>query len=115
MEDILDNMDQIAGILTLNEINRYVFKFSYRFFRWSLPHYKAYYDKLRALTAANDVSIPRVSYAQVHHLILIAYLSFSIYENFTKDNHFVPVKFVCYSTLVYSTVISFLVFFIKFL
>lgn len=108
LEDILDNMDQIAGILTLNEINRYVFKFAYRFFRWllRLNMFKTYYRQLKAISdPADRNAIPRVSYAQVNYLVLMAYLSFSIYENFTRDNHFVPVKFVCYSTLVYSTVL----------
>lgn len=105
LEDILDNMDQFAGILTLNEINRYVFKFSYRFFAWSIPQFRKYHGKLKSITAPDHPSIPLVSYAQINYLIIIAYLSFSIYENFTKENHFVPVKFVCYSTLVYSTVL----------
>lgn len=107
LEDILDSMDQIAGILTLNEINKYVFKFAYRWFRWVLHRswFQSYHTKLRGITKPDDESIPLVSYAQINYLLLVAYLSFSVYENFTRDNHFVPVKFVCYSTLVYSTVL----------
>lgn len=105
LEDILDNMDQFAGILTLNEINKYVFKFSYRFFTWAIRRFRKYYGELKSIRKVDNPSIPLVSYAQINYLVLIAYLSFSIYENFTKDNHFIPVKFVCYSTLVYSTVL----------
>lgn len=107
IDAIINNMDQIAGILTLNEINRFVFRASYRFFKWIIRRFfRSYFVTLSMASQKRNFKVPLVSYAQVNYFILVAYLSYAIYQNFSSDSRYVPIKFVCYSTLVYSTILS---------
>jgi hypothetical protein len=98
-------MDVIAGILTLNEINRYIFKYSYKFFLWFIPiSFKKYYNNI--INYENGVYIRRVSISQINYLLIIGYLAYIIYDNIVTEHYFIPIKFVCYSVLVYSTILA---------
>lgn len=98
-------MDVIAGILTLNEINRYMFKYSYKFFLWFIPRsFKKYYNNI--INYENGVYIRRVSVSQINYLLIIGYLAYIIYDNIVTEHYFIPIKFVCYSVLVYSTILA---------
>ena len=49
--------------------------------------------------------IKRISISQANYLFLIGYLSYTIYDNIVTQNYYIPIKFVCYSVLVYSTIL----------
>lgn len=103
---IFSSMDQIAGILALHELNKYVFRISFKFFKWCLL--KDIFRKFnsRLIDQYSDGKIPRVSYAQINYVFLVAYLSYVIYDNIVTEHFYVPIKFVCYSVLIYSTILS---------
>ncbi len=108
MEAIINSMDVIAGILTLNEINRYIFKYSYSFWLWFIPRsFKKYYRNIINYEAG--VFIRFISISQTNYLILIGYLAYIIYDIYHTlfiEKYYIPIKFVCYSVLVYSTILA---------
>lgn len=106
IDEIFDSMDEIAGILALHELNRMVFKKFFKFYKWLLCKrcFKRYCNRLKSQYENNRV--PLVSISQVNYIIIIAYLSYSIYENLVTEKHYIPVKLVCYSVLIYSSILS---------
>lgn len=106
IDEIFSSMDEVAGVLALHELNRVVFKKFFKFYKWFLskPCFKRYCNRLKSQYENNRV--PLVSISQVNYIIIIAYLSYSIYENLLTEKHYIPVKLVCYSVLIYSSVLS---------
>lgn len=106
IDEIFDSMDEVAGVLALHELNRVVFRKSFKFYKWLLCKqvFKKYTNRLKSQYESNR--IPLVSLSQINYIIIIAYLSYSIYENIVTEKHYIPVKLVCYSVLIYSSILS---------
>ncbi|RNA43642.1 hypothetical protein BpHYR1_028863 [Brachionus plicatilis] len=106
IDEIFDSMDEIAGILALHELNRVVFKHSFRFCKWLLTKrfLKKYCTRLKS--QYENSRVPLISVSQINYIVIMAYLSYSIYENLVTEKHYIPVKLVCYSVLIYSSILS---------
>ncbi|CAF1010461.1 unnamed protein product [Brachionus calyciflorus] len=106
IDEIFESMDQIAGVLALHELNKYVFKFSFKFFKWFLLRkcFSRHVSKL--INQYENKKIPLVSLSQLNYIIIIGYLTYVIYDNLVTEKHYIPIKFVCYSVLIYSSILS---------
>jgi hypothetical protein len=106
IDEIFDSMDQIAGILALYELNQIAFRFSFKFFKWVLV--KRFFSRFatRLKDQYENDNIPLISFSQVNYILLMAYLTYSIYDNLVTEKYYIPIKLVCYSILMYANVLS---------
>ena len=95
LDAIINNFDVKAGILTLNELNRYIFKYAYHFYLWFIPRFfKNYYHNI--VNFEDGMPIKRISISQANYLFLIGYLSYTIYDNIVTQNYYIPIKVSIY-------------------
>ena len=110
LDDILRNCSEMAGVFALHASNKIIFYYSYKFFRWMLAtFFKKYHSKLALFSSnleANVASQHLISLSQLSYLLLLAYLTYVIYDNLVTENYYVSIKFVCYSVLIFSTILS---------
>lgn len=106
IDQIFNSMDEIAGILALHEFNNFVFRSSFKFFKWALLKRLFIKFNSKLIKQYKNDKIPFVSLSQINYILLIVYLSYVIYDNIVTENYYIPIKFVCYSVLVYSTILS---------
>ncbi|CAF0970850.1 unnamed protein product [Brachionus calyciflorus] len=99
-------MDQIAGIMALYQLNQYVFKVVFKFFKWLLMKnlFRNYCKRLKRQYELNK--IPILSLFQINYIFIMGCLIFSIYYNLIFKKDYLPIKLVCYFILVYSSVLS---------
>jgi len=105
LDELIDAMDQIAGIIALHEINRYAFRYNYKLMKWILPRYfPRYSNKLIDFNSKNLISL--LSCSQLNYIFLLGFLVYVIYDNLVTENYYIPIKFVCFVVLFYSTCLS---------
>jgi hypothetical protein len=105
LDELMDAMDQIAGIIALHEINRYAFKYTFKLIKWILPRYfPKYTNKLKEFNSQDRISF--VSRSQVNYILILGFLIYVIYDNLVTEYYYIPIKFVCFVVLFYSTCLS---------
>ena len=107
LEGVIEQMDNLAGILVLNEINRFVFKQSYRLFMRWLPWVARYFKcSRRLLQHQPGQRVLRMSFSQVNYLLILGLTGFNLYQSLSDEAAIVPIKLVCFFMFLYSTMLA---------
>lgn len=104
LDELIDAMDQIAGIIALHEINRYAFRYAYKLMKWILPCFPRYSKRLIDFNSKNRIRF--ISWSQLNYILILGFLVYVIYDNLVTENYYIPIKFVCFVVLFYSTCLS---------